>query len=89
MSHHVAEEGAQVSELVVVLAGHLVDQAAFAVHYFVVADGQHEVLAEGIEEAEGDFVVVACAEERVGLHVAEHVVHPAHVPLEVKAQTAV
>ena len=58
-------------------------------HHFVVADGQHKVLAERIEEAEGNLVVVACAEERIGLHVAEHVVHPAHVPLEVEAQAAV
>ena len=89
VGHHVAEEGAQVGELGLVLTGHFIDEAPLAVDDFVVADGQHEVLAEGIEEAEGDFVVVAGAEERVGLHVAEHVVHPAHVPLEVEAQAAV
>ena len=89
VGHHVAEEGAQVGKLSIVLARHLVDQAALAVHHFIVADGQHKVFAEGIEEAEGDLVVVARAEERVGLHVAEHVVHPAHVPLEVEAQAAV
>ena len=89
VGHHVAEEGAQVGKLCLVLAGHLVDQAALAVHHFIVADGQHKVFAEGIEEAEGDLVVVARAEERVGLHVAEHVVHPAHVPLEVEAKAAV
>ena len=32
--------------------------------------------------------MVAGTEERVGLHVAEHVVHPAHVPLEVEAQAS-
>ena len=83
--HHVAEEGAQIGKLVVILAGHLVQQAALAVHYLIVADGQDEVLAEGVEEAESHLVVVAGAEQRVGLHVAEHIVHPAHVPLEVEA----
>ena len=63
----------------------LVDEAALAVHDFIVADGQDEILAERVEEAERDLVVVARTEERVGLHVAEHVVHPAHVPLEVEA----
>ena len=86
---HVAIEGAQVGELLFVVAGHLVDQAALAVHDLVVADGQHKVFAESVEEAERDLAVVARAEERVGLHVAEHVVHPAHVPLEVEAETAV
>ena len=89
MCHHVAEEGAQVCELGLIISGHLVDEAPLAVDDLVVADGQHKVLAEGIEEAEGDFVVVACAEERVGLHVAEHIVHPAHVPLEVEAEASV
>ena len=89
VGHHVAEEGAQVCKLGVVLAGHLVDQAALAVHHLIVADGQHKVLAEGVEEAEGDLVVVAGTEERVSLHVAEHIVHPAHVPLEVEAKAAV
>ena len=89
VGHHIAEEGAQVCKLGVVLAGHLVDQAALAVHHLIVADGQHKVLAEGVEEAEGDLVVVAGTEKRVGLHVAEHVVHPAHVPLEIEAKAAV
>ena len=89
VGHHVAKEGAQVCKLGVVLAGHLVDQAALAVHHLIVADGQHKILAEGVEEAEGDLVVVAGTEERVSLHVAEHIVHPAHVPLEVEAKAAV
>ena len=89
VSHHVAKEGAQVCKLGLIVTGHLVDEAALAVDDFVVADGQHEVLAEGVEEAERDLVVVARTEERVSLHVAEHVVHPAHVPLEIEAQAAV
>mgnify|MGYP007006985303 CR=1 FL=1 len=85
--HHIAEEGAQIGKLVVILAGHLIQQAALAVHHFIVADGQHKVLTESVEEAEGHLVVVAGAEQRVGLHVAEHIVHPAHVPLEIEAQS--
>ena len=89
MGHHVAEEGAQVREFFLIIAGHLVQQAALAVDDLVVADGQHEVLTERIEEAERDLAVVAGAEERIGFHVAEHVVHPAHVPLEIEAQAPV
>ena len=89
MGHHVAVEGAQVGKLGVIIARHLVDEAALAVHHLVVADGQHKVFAEGVEEAEGDLAVVAGPEERVGAHVADHVVHPAHVPLEVEAQAPI
>ena len=89
MGHHVAKEGAQVGKLVVILARHLVDEAALAVDHLVVADGQHEILAEGVEETEGDFVVVVGTVDGVAGHIAEHIVHPAHVPLEVEAQAAV
>ena len=89
MSHHIAIEGAQVGELCFVITGHLIDQAALAVHNFIVADGQDKIFTERIEEAERNFVMVAGTEQRVSLHVAEHIVHPAHVPLEVEAQAAV
>ena len=57
-------------------------------HHLVVADGQHEMFAERVEKAERHLIVVACAEQRVRAHIAEHVVHPAHVPLEVEAQAS-
>ena len=89
VGHHVAVEHAQAGEFLLVVAGHFVDEAALAVHHLVVAERQDEILAEGVEEAERHLVVVARAEQRVGAHVAEHVVHPAHVPLEVEAQAPV
>ena len=89
MCHHIAKKGAQVCKLIGILAGHFVYKASLAMHYFIVADGQHKVFAEGVEEAECHLVVVAYAEQRVGLHIAEHIVHPAHVPFKVKAKAAV
>ena len=64
-------------------------QNVLSMHDLVVADGQDKILAERVEEAEGDLAVVARTEERVSLHVAEHIVHPAHVPLEVEAKAAI
>ena len=43
---------------------------------------------EGIEHAESQLVVVIAAEQAVLGHVAEGVVHPAHVPLEAEAEAA-
>ena len=89
MRHHVAVQCTQACKFLLVVAGHFVDQAALAVNHLIVADGQHKVFAERIEEAESDFVMVARTEQGVGADIAEHVVHPAHIPLEVKAQTAI
>ena len=50
---------------------------------------QDIVFGEGIHEREGDLVVHVLAEKRVRRAVAQHIVHPAHVPLEVEAQAAV
>ena len=58
-------------------------------HDLIVADRQDKVLAERIEEAEGQLVVVPLAEERIGGHIAEHIVHPAHIPLEVETEPAI
>ena len=57
-------------------------------HDFVVRDRQHEVLTEGIKEAEGHLVVMPAAIDRIFRHVIERVVHPAHVPLEAESEAA-
>ena len=51
-------------------------------------DRQDIVLREAVEERERQLVVVERAVDRVKRHILEHVVHPAHVPLEVEAQSA-
>ncbi len=88
MTEHIAEIGAQVGELLPAVAGHLGEQRAFAMHHFVVRERQHEVLVIGVHHAEGQLVVVVLAVHRVSADVAQAVVHPAHIPLVVKAQAA-
>ena len=57
-------------------------------HDFVVREGQNVVFAERVGDGKRQFVVHALAEERVGLDVRQRVVHPAHIPLVVEAQSA-
>ena len=57
-------------------------------HDLVVRQRQDEVLAEGVEQRERELVVVVAPVDRVLLEVVEHVVHPAHVPLEAEAEPA-
>ena len=86
---HVAVQRAQTAELIFIRRRHLADERALAVHDLIVRERQDVVFGKGVHEREGDLVVHVLAEERVRRAVAQHVVHPAHVPLEVEAQTAV
>jgi hypothetical protein len=84
----IGQQAAQPGRLHVVVSGHAAPQCALAVHYLVVADRQHEVLAEGIQHREGDLVVVVAAVYRISLDELQCVVHPAHVPLHRKTKPA-
>src|ERR1035441_2933094 len=53
----------------------------------VVRNGQHEILGERIQQAEGDVVVLILAVNGVVGEVVQHVVHPPHVPLHGEAQS--
>lgn len=57
-------------------------------YHLVVGDRQDEMLGEGVEQAEGQLVVVIAPVQRVFADVRQAVVHPAHVPLMAEAQAA-
>ena len=86
MRPHVAEERAQVGELLPRVARHAPDQRALAVHDLVMRERQHEILVERVPQAEGQLIVTKLAEHGIVLHVAQRVVHPAHVPLHAEAE---
>ncbi|MDI2023277.1 hypothetical protein PJL18_03825 [Paenarthrobacter nicotinovorans] len=85
----VREEGTKVGQLLPAVARHLAQHGAFPMDHFVMADGQEEILRERINQREGDGAVVPLAVDGVFGDVLQGVVHPAHVPLQAKAQTAV
>ena len=88
MGEHVGVEGPHAGVLLLVGARHLVDEGALHVHHLIVGQGEHEVLREGVEEGEGDVLVVVLPEIGIQLDVVEDVVHPPHVPFQVEAQAA-
>ncbi len=88
MHHHVADQQAIVRELAPLVARHLVQQRAFSVHDLVMRERQDEMLREGVYERERDQMMVMAPVDRIERHVAQRVVHPPHVPLEVKAEPA-
>ena len=54
----------------------------------IVRQGQDEVLAPRVEQPEGQLAMVVPAVYRVVMEVVQGVVHPTHVPLEPKPQSA-
>ena len=90
MPHHKAVGGPEVRKLLLLgIPRHLTCQGTFSVDHLVVGKYQDELLAIGIEHAEGQLPVVVMAEIRIALHVIQEIVHPAHVPLEVESKAAV
>ena len=49
-------------------------------------EGQNEIFGEGVDEAEGNLVVMVVAVYGILRHVVQHVVHPAHIPLQTEAE---
>ena len=85
MPPHEPVIGPQVRELLPLVARHLLQHRAFAMHDLIVTDRQDEVLAERIVQTEGHLVMMEAAMDRLFLDVFKRVVHPAHVPLVTKA----
>ena len=90
MAHHEAVSRPQILRLLLQAgARHLADHRALAVHHLVVGEHQNKVLAVGVEQGEGQLAVVVLAEQRVAAHIIGEIVHPPHIPLEIKAQSPV
>ena len=87
MSDHIGYKATDALELLVVAAGHFIDERTLAVNDLVVRDGQHEVLGERVNHAEGKGVVMIISPQGIERNVGKHIVHPAHVPLVVEAET--
>ena len=67
MPVHEPVESAQVGELLPVVARHLAEERALAVDHLVVGQRQDEVLVPGVEQPEGELVVVVLPVDRVVL----------------------
>ena len=89
VSHDIGLESSQSGELLPIIARHLLKHGGLAVNHFIVGQRKNEMLGEGIHQREGQQVVIVRAVDRIHREVSDGIVHPAHVPLEGEAQTAV
>ena len=51
-------------------------------------NGKNEILRKSIHQRESQFFVIVFSEKRIAGNVIEHIVRPAHIPLEVEAEPA-
>ena len=86
--HHVTEHGAHTCKLLAIFSRHLIDERTLAVYNLIVGKRKHIVFRKSIHHAEGQFIMVIRTINRIKRYVIEHVVHPAHIPLKVKAQSS-
>ena len=87
MGEHIAVQTPQVGKFLPLVTGHFPQHIALAVHHFIVGEGEHIVFAVVVPHTEGDVVLVELAEPGVHAEIVEHIVHPAHIPLQVEAET--
>src|SRR5690606_15678148 len=88
MRPHEGVVAAQICKFLPTVTRHAAKERSFAMHDFVVAEGQNEVLAEGIDQPECHLVVVVTPVDRILADIGQGVVHPAHVPLEAEAESS-
>ena len=77
----------EICKLELALARHLADHRALPVHDLIVRECQNKVLAVRIDHTERQLTVVMGTEDRIELHIIKEIIHPAHVPLIIKAQS--
>ena len=90
MGHHKAVRSAQIfCFLFQSFSWHFPHHGAFSVNHLVMGKYQDKVFTVGIEHGKGKPAVIIFPEIGIAAHIVGEVIHPAHIPLVVKAKTAV
>ena len=88
VGHHISVKGPQRIEFIVIFARHFIYERAFSVHNLVMGNWQNIIFRKGVKEGKRQGVVAVFSINAVQRHISDHVVHPAHVPFEIKSQSA-
>ena len=89
VAHHEGIAQTKVGVLVDTIAGHLLDHGTLEVNDLVVGQRENIVLCTVVTHGKGQSIVVTLAHNGIEFHILAEVMHPAHVPLEVKAKPVV
>ena len=87
MREHKSIRCAQVCEFHLSFARHLSDHGSLSVYHFIVRQCQNKFLTVRVNHTERQLSVMIRTEDRIQLHIAKKIIHPAHVPLIVKTKS--
>ena len=88
VQEHVQIKCARLWELSVIIPRHLLDDRRLPMNHLVMRKREQISFVVEIGHREGQLVILLPAIRRIGPEKIQCVVHPAHIPLIVKAQTA-
>src|SRR5438445_6404801 len=66
----------EIGKLLPIVARHFRNKRALAVHDFIMAKDENEMLLKGVEQGEGNVAMMKTAVDRIQTHVLQEVVHP-------------
>jgi hypothetical protein len=82
MEIHVTIKQSQICKFLPLVPWHLSDHGSFAMDDFIMGKRQYEIFMKGIEEAEGEGIVMILPVKGILGKIKECVMHPSHIPLK-------
>ena len=76
-------------KLLPIQPGHFLNQRSFPMHNLVMRKRKNIIFRKCVHHGERQNIMISAPEIRVHAHIAQHIVHPAHVPFIVKAEPPV
>ena len=87
--HLIQRKRAHTRKLTPIIAWLTANKRAFAVHHFVMRKRQNEILIELIHRRKGKQVMSARTIGKICLYIVKRVVHPAHIPFQMKTEASI
>src|SRR6202035_5459971 len=88
MAEHKPVQEPQIRKLLPLIARHLAQHGSLTVDDLIVRERQQEVFSEGIHQTKRDLVMLIASEYGLLREVVQHIMHPAHIPLETESQSS-
>ena len=86
--HHEEIARFQIPEFLFLHSRHFLNHRALQMHHFIMRKHKNKLLRISIAHTEGHLVVMVGTINGILLHIGQKIMHPPHIPLEMKAQSA-
>ena len=89
VSKHITDKSTHTLELLLIAAGHFIDKRTLSVNNLIMRNRKNKVLRKRINKTERELILMPVSPQRIFAKIGKRVVHPAHIPLIVKAKTVI